>query len=159
MWLQSAAVHLGNRYWASEIGLARSGRPDSGNKRPWCFCWSTAAFRFWIGGGGERTGAFQPNRRAEAVTWKWGYRQRAASCPGKRSAVRWPMQRAAMADAVRCVGSCSTLRFDGDSRTKNRRTALPSVGLCGASVCLSPWQGCVRALRVRPCPSLFPPRP
>ena len=30
---------------------------------------------------------------------------------GKGSAVRWLMQRAAMADAMRCVGRCSVLRF------------------------------------------------
>ena len=41
---------------------------------------------------------------------QWGGGSYAMRCDVKRSALRWPMQRTAMADAAHCDDRCSTLR-------------------------------------------------
>ena len=49
-------------------------------------------------------------------------------CFEKRSALRWLMQCAAMADAARCIGTCTALRFSGHCFPSVRR-AGPMVQL------------------------------
>lgn len=80
-----------------------------------------------------------------------------------RSALRWPMQCAAMDDAVRCVGRCSVLRFPGRCRGWFQALGLEGWqgSFCGCverapvrragrgcarafplgMACLSPWDG------------------
>ena len=48
----------------------------------------------------------------------------AAHCVGRCSALRWQMQRTALADAARCVGGCSTVRW------RMQRTALADAARC-----------------------------
>lgn len=59
----------------------------------------------------------------------------------KRSAVRWLMQRGAMADAVRCASTCSALRFPyrNDTFHKLPRSFSPDITL------RPPWKSSSRA--------------
>lgn len=74
---------------------------------PGFFCTlASCSDRSGTGGAGRRQGT---GREACGVALRCGARG-ALCCPGKRSTVRGPMQRAAMADAVRCGGLCTALR-------------------------------------------------
>ena len=61
--------------------------------------------------------------------------QRGKQVPGRGCAVRWPMQRAAMAHAACSVGQCSVLRFQshclagGSACTSGLFSALPLKGM------------------------------
>ena len=64
-------------------------------------------------------------REAHAMPPHASRQNQAASQVWKRSALRWPMQCAAMADAARCVGRCTALHFpphlDGSAVTNCRK--------------------------------------
>lgn len=63
---------------------------------------------------------------------------------GKRRAVRWAMQRAAMADGACCAGWCSVLRF-GVRKTPFPHWAClqPTLGV----LAVLPWRACSLALK------------
>ena len=94
------------------------------------------------------------------------YGRKCVPClPRKRTALRWPMHRAAMTDAARCDGLCTVLRFPSCHGTVCRPFfCMEPFGLLPGFVrhivvkAVSGFRGIMKCIREKPNAGFVPPR-
>lgn len=94
------------------------------------------------------------------------YGRKCVPClPRKRTALRWPMHRAAMTDAARCDGLCTALRFPSCHGTVCRPFfCMEPFGLLPGFVrhivvkAVSGFRGIMKCIREKPNAGSMPPR-
>ena len=82
-----------------------------------CPCWQHYAGR---GIRPLRFPCWQPRQRAPPFPLHQNEESHAVRCNGKRSAVQWQTQRAAMTDAAHCKDPCSALHFSSQCHHSSR---------------------------------------